>query len=953
MSATTLQGIRRPRRTTLLAAGREQALLASGQLLAGIGNLAFALVCAHVLAPGQYSHLAAFLAAYLLLYMPFSALAAGAALDPAESNRRRRHSLAIGSLVALPLVATGATGLGPDIGLSASLLVILASAAPVAGHLALERGRALGDGRSNAAIASLLAEPLLRLGLGVPAAARFGAPGAAAAVVIGGYAASLAAARGTEPLTAPSARPARPSGARSVTVAFGLLAVLQNQDILWANAQLNSSQASLFAVLSTLGGMAAFASTTVPLVLLPRVRRGERGALPVAIGAAAALGLAAVVPMAFEGGAIIGTIFGPRYSIVAPLVVAYLLAMALLGVSRVLVAHRCAVRSPRPVLLLLAICAIVQAGLIALLGDSAGDVSHATLAACAGLTAGLGILALRGRRQAPRRESDALDGPPHDISSASAPAGAVEPVELAPERTRHRPKPPARRRASIEPTLAPPARARARARRPSSATVAVLALTAVGLILRLLAGRSFWLDEATSVTQARMPFSAMLTSLRTSDVQPPLHDVLLWVINRVVGDSETAMRSPSLLAGTALIPLLYWIGRDLWDRRTGLIAAGLIAVAPFVVWYSQEARMYAVFMLVANLALWAQVRILRDPEDAEDRWRWRWWLLYSLSTAAMAWTQYFGALVALAQQGVFVVAIVARPGDRRTLIIPWLASMVVIAACVAPLLPFVMHQYQVNQASGKGFGATPSQTGTDLEAGHTKPTVYAALTNLIWGLWGYHSTVTMAALTALWPVGILLTLALLGRGRSWRVAVLLAFAAVPVVILFVVGQFKPFLFEIRYFCAGVPVVVLLLARLCSSWAGRRTMGSVALGAALAASFLFAFTDQQFSQTNPRIYDFQGALNRIQQQMRRGDELLYAPQYLNDLVGYYEPHMRSAPLTADPSRVAPHGRVFVMASFQQQPQNAHFVRSAIDRLLTAHRSQIGAFRRPQVQVWEFR
>jgi hypothetical protein len=52
-------------------------------------------------------------------------------------------------------------------------------------------------------------------------------------------------------------------------------------------------------------------------------------------------------------------------------------------------------------------------------------------------------------------------------------------------------------------------------------------------------------------------------------------------------------------------------------------------------------------------------------------------------------------------------------------------------------------------------------------------------------------------------------------------------------------------------------------------------------------------------------------------------------------------------------VAPHARVFIMASFQEQPQNARFVRGAIDQLLRAHRPEIGHFRRPQVQVWEFR
>ena len=53
-----------------------------------------------------------------------------------------------------------------------------------------------------------------------------------------------------------------------------------------------------------------------------------------------------------------------------------------------------------------------------------------------------------------------------------------------------------------------------------------------------------------------------------------------------------------MLAGTLLIPLLYALGRDLWDRRTGLVAALLGTVAPFLIWYSQEARMYGLFLLI-------------------------------------------------------------------------------------------------------------------------------------------------------------------------------------------------------------------------------------------------------------------------------------------------------------------------------------------------------------------
>jgi uncharacterized membrane protein len=920
---------RRPA-SALRAAGREQALLAGGQLLAGAGNLGFALLCAHILEPRAYSRLAAFLAAYLLLYMPFSALAAGGALAPQDVARRRARALLAGAAFGVPLAAAAAAGLGPRLGLDAALLLALALAAPVAGPLALERGRALGEGRRKAAIASLLAEPAVRLGFGVPAAIGLGAPGAATAVILGGYAALYAAARGGRRF-APASRPAAPG--RMVTAAFLLLAVLQNQDILWANAQLGGVEAAHFAVLSTLGGMAAFATTTVPLVLLPRARRGQPGALGAAVGAAALLGAAAIVPAALDTHLLVSAVFGGRYAAVAPLVVPYLAAMALLGVSRVLVAYRCAVAPGRPVLALLGACAAAQALFIALLGHDAAAVAHATLAACAALAAGLLVSALRPGRPRPAPE-------------ATVPAPVSPPV-----RRRRAPSTVALLGAApaLEPAAAPaPVPPPARPRRRRSLALAIGALTVAGLAVRLLAGRSLWLDEATSITQAQMPFGAMLHSLRTTDVQPPLHDVVLWLLYRALGKGEEVMRAPSLLAGVALIPVVYAIGRDLWDRRTGLVAAALLVVAPFAVWYSQEARMYALFMLFASLALWGQVRVLCGEDEA----RWGSWALYALATAALLWTQYFGLLFAGVQQAAFVVAIVARRGRRRPLVLGWLASLVVIGACVTPLLPFAWHQYQANQASGRGFGVTPTQNGTDLEAGHRTPTVYAVLTNLVWGVWGYHSNRTMQALTAMWPLGILLALALLGRGRSWRVTLLLALVAVPVAALFAVGQVKPFLFEIRYFCAGVPVAVLLLARLCTRWPGRSRAGTAAFAAILAASFAVASADQQLSQTNPRLYDFQGAIARISRQMRPGDALLYAPQYLNDLVAYYAPRARSAPLTADSAGVAPHGQVFVMASFQEQPQNARFVRGALTALRRARR-QFESFTRPQVQVWAFR
>ena len=73
--------------------------------------------------------------------------------------------------------------------------------------------------------------------------------------------------------------------------------------------------------------------------------------------------------------------------------------------------------------------------------------------------------------------------------------------------------------------------------------------------------RGLWVDEAISVDQAQMPFGQMLDDMATTDVHPPLHHAVLWVTVRLFGTSELAVRLPSLLAGVALVPVMYWVGK--------------------------------------------------------------------------------------------------------------------------------------------------------------------------------------------------------------------------------------------------------------------------------------------------------------------------------------------------------------------------------------------------------
>jgi hypothetical protein len=901
---------RRKARIDLRRLAAEQAGVATAQVAAGLGNAAFALIAARLLSPGGFADVAAFLALYLLVHVPASSLSAGSALDGGLAGRVRRHVVAggvgLGALVAL----LGAP-LAPMLGLPVALALVLAVGVPCAMPLALERGRLFGTRRHGRAAASLLVEPAVRLGLGIPLAAGAGATGAALAVVAGGWAALAvaatgrrSAARGDDPIAGGGGAARAAAATGPAVAAFLALALVQNQDVLLANALLTDGDAGRFAVLSTLGGIAAFATTTIPLVLLPRARGGETGALTAALGAAAALGLGAVAVVAVAPHTIVALGFGEQFAGVAGLVAPYVGAMAILGLARVLVAQRCATNAGWRLAASAGAVAALQAGAILAFARTPGAVAACTFGAA---------LLLVGASYA-GGGATVLPFPGVRLRTAAAPA---------------------------------PARAVTRDRRT---LIAIAGITLFGLVLRLIATRGLWLDEATSVTQAQLPFGQMLDSLRTTDVHPPLHHTVLWATVHLFGTGQMVVRAPSIVAGTLMIPVLWLTGRELWGPRAGLAAATLAAVAPFAVWYAQEARMYAFFMFFATVALYAQLRAMRSGQR-------RWWVAFAVASAALIWSQYFSALVVTTLHAgtAWQLWQARRNGEPvRDRMVGWLGTLALTAILLLPLAHFALSQFHANESAGRGFDQSPSQAGGDVDGGRDGPGVYSALTNLVWAIWGYHSNATMAALTALWPALMLGALLLMGRGRPGRTGLVAAAAFAPALGMTVLGEAKPFLFEARYFIALTPFVLLLLARATTGWTASKTGAILATGA-LTLSLAAGTADQQLNRSNPRLYDFKGALSQIHDQARPGDVVLYEPDYLGDLVRYLQPGVRAQPLDkgipkADPSH---RQQVFLLSSFLDMKQYSDGTAKGLTQLTQSGRKQTDHFKKPQVKVWVYR
>jgi mannosyltransferase len=140
-------------------------------------------------------------------------------------------------------------------------------------------------------------------------------------------------------------------------------------------------------------------------------------------------------------------------------------------------------------------------------------------------------------------------------------------------------------------------------RRPA---LALAALTAFALALRLwhIGSQSYWFDESYTVDLVGRSLGGMLSAIPHTESTPPLYYLFAWLWAKVFGTGEAALRSLSALIGAAAVPFAWGAAREFFrSPRAGWMAAALVAVNPYFVWYSQEARSYSLLVLMTAVSL--------------------------------------------------------------------------------------------------------------------------------------------------------------------------------------------------------------------------------------------------------------------------------------------------------------------------------------------------------------
>jgi hypothetical protein len=198
----------------------------------------------------------------------------------------------------------------------------------------------------------------------------------------------------------------------------------------------------------------------------------------------------------------------------------------------------------------------------------------------------------------------------------------------------------------------------------------------VGAALRFatLDQQSFWADEAYTAELVRGSLGDVLNYVPRTESTPPAYYILAWFWAQLFGVGEVGLRSFSAVAGTLMVPFAYLAGAKLVSRRTGLIAAGLVATSPLLVWYSQEARAYGLMALLGTISMYLFAIAARDLSRGAVIG------LGAVSALALA-THYFAVLLFVAQAAFLLT--------RRSLrgAVLWAAALVgLVALALAPLV---------------------------------------------------------------------------------------------------------------------------------------------------------------------------------------------------------------------------------------------------------------------------
>lgn len=217
-----------------------------------------------------------------------------------------------------------------------------------------------------------------------------------------------------------------------------------------------------------------------------------------------------------------------------------------------------------------------------------------------------------------------------------------------------------------------------------SSNYLLLIILGIALSMRLyhLEYQSVWLDEITSITEANpeLAWSDLELTIVTSDPHPQLYFILLKCLFLMFGYTIYVARMFSAILGVLGVFSIYLLGKEIKNKKVGLIAAFLLAINAFHLYYSQEVRMYGLLMLFTVLSFYRLVIFLKKSTYINA-------IGYGVFTGLMLFTQFFGLFVLMSQMLILLIIWIRKEqSEKIAFFVKSLLSVVIMIMFFLPAI---------------------------------------------------------------------------------------------------------------------------------------------------------------------------------------------------------------------------------------------------------------------------
>lgn len=325
-------------------------------------------------------------------------------------------------------------------------------------------------------------------------------------------------------------------------------------------------------------------------------------------------------------------------------------------------------------------------------------------------------------------------------------------------------------------------------------------ILACGINFYTLNQQSIRLDESQSLWVAPKTIPGILQYI-AKDVHLPLYHILLHFWIKIFGPEIYMARILSFMFFIATIPVLYKLAKESSNTKTAMLTVTLFVLSPFVMWYSNETRMYSLFTLTTCANHLYFLRLLRSKGEKGS-------IGYLISGVIGVYSHYFFNLMMLVQYlFIFAKILIDRQKQKtslgtainynKQLLTTFIPLTALIWLALSPWLFFV-------NAQGGSSNMQPL-----IE----RPSSYNLFTTFVNFIFGFQSPQIQAVIIALWPITTVFLFFLFTRRQkliTQSLGYFILVSIIPILLTFVASYIRP-IFLSRYLIMVTPTLFFVLS----------------------------------------------------------------------------------------------------------------------------------------------